>query len=69
MRTACGILATLLVVAFWRLVLSSLAQEWYTNRIAECDKGHFTCEQFHAMAAVPSPWYVKLESKLRKRGV
>lgn len=68
MRTVCSILAGLLVIAFWRFVLASLAQEWYTNRIAECDKVTFTCEQFHAMAQV-SPWYVKLESKLRKRGV
>lgn len=68
MRTVVGILGWLAVVVFCRFMLAEFAQRWYTDRIAECDKAHYTCEQFHAMATV-SPWYVKLESKLRKRGV
>lgn len=69
MRTVfVGILSALTILTFCRFVLGLVAQTWYTDRIAECDKIRFTCVEFHEMAAV-SPWYVKLESKLRKRGV
>lgn len=68
MRIVNAILAIVILIALWRFAIAMWAQRWYTDRIAECDKAHYTCEQFHAMATV-SPWYVKLESKLRKRGV
>lgn len=62
------VLAIAVLTLCARFALALFSQGWYTDRIAECDKHVYTCEQFHAMATV-SPWYVKLESKLRKRGV